>query len=144
MTEERRMRGSMTLVAVGFAVLCAPAVAHHSYSDIYLEADTIEIEGTIVEFQYRNPHSWLHVAGQEGALGTEKIYAAEWVSTSQLEREGIGRNFFRVGDRVRMWGSPPRRPGDNRLHVKRIRRSDGWEWRPRRPAAPVTGAPTAR
>ena len=63
---------------------------------------------------------------------------------SQLEREGIGRNFFRPGDRVRLWGSPARNPNDNRVHMKRLRRPDGWEWRPRRPAAPATGAPTAR
>ena len=138
------MRWSMTLVAVGFALLCAPAVAHHSYTDLYLESDSIEIEGTVVEFQYRNPHSWIHVAGQEGASAVEKIYAAEWVSTSQLEREGIGRNFFRPGDRVRLWGSPARNPNDNRVHMKRLRRPDGWEWRPRRQAAPPTGAPTAR
>ena len=138
------MRWSMTLVAVGFAMLWAPAVAHHSYTDLYLESDSIEIEGTVVEFQYRNPHSWIHVAGQEGASSIEKIYAAEWVSTSQLEREGIGRNFFRPGDRVRLWGSPARNPNDNRVHMKRLRRPDGWEWRPRRQAAPATGAPTGR
>ena len=138
------MRWVMTLVAVGFAMLCAPAVAHHSYTDIYLESDSIDIEGTIVEFQYRNPHSWIHVAGQEGASGIEKIYAAEWVSTSQLEREGIGRNFFRPGDRVRLWGSPARNPSDNRVHMKRLRRPDGWEWRPRRQAVPPNGAPSAR
>jgi len=138
------MRKLVAAVVTGAGMLCAPALAHHSYTEIYLESDSIDIEGTIVEFQYRNPHSWIHVAGQEGASGVEKIYAGEWVSTSQLEREGIGRTFFRAGDRVRVWGSPARNPNDTRVHIKRIRRSDGWEWRPRRPAAPATEAPTAR
>ena len=141
---ERRMRKLVAVVVVGAGMLWAPALAHHSYTEIYLESDSIDIEGIVVEFQYRNPHSWIHVAGQEGASSVEKIYAAEWVSTSQLEREGIGRNFFRAGDRVRLWGSPARNPNDNRVHLKRLRRSDGWEWRPRRPAAPATGAPTDR
>ena len=128
------MRMFCALVAAGLALVCAPALAHHSYGELYLESDTIEIEGSIVEFQYRNPHSWIHVSGQEGAFGEERLYAAEWVSTSQLEREGITRTTLRVGDRVRIWASPARAIKDNRVHVKRIQRADGWQWRGRRAA----------
>ena len=131
------------LVAAGIGLLCMPALAHHSFGEIYLESDSIEVEGVVVEFVYRSPHAWLHVSGTERAFGDEKIYSAEWVSTSQLERQGIDKNFFKPGDRVRLWGSPARNPTDTRMHLKRIRRSDGWEWRPRG-AAPASEAPTAR
>ena len=126
------MRYAWTLLVVGCAALGTPALAHHSFGEIYLEADSIEIEGTILEFQYRNPHAWIHVAGTEGAFGEEKIYAAEWVSTSQLERDGITKTTLRPGDRVRIWGSPAKGRNDNRIHLKRIQKSDGWQWRPRR------------
>ena len=128
------MRLSWLLVAIAAVFLCSPAAAHHSFGDLYLESDTIEIEGTIVEFQYKNPHSWVHVEGREG-LNDEKIYSAEWVSTSQLEREGITKNTLKAGDKVRIWGSPAKRITEPRMHLKRIRRSDGWEWRGRRAAA---------
>ena len=106
----------------------APLVAHHSFGVFYLEADTIEIEGDVVEFQYRNPHAWLFVQGQE-AFGQPKIYAAEWTSTSQLDRNGVTKKFFKAGDSVRIWVSPNRNPNDNRVRLKRIeRRSDGWTW----------------
>jgi hypothetical protein len=118
----------------GLAIVGAPALAHHSFGELYLESDTIEVEGSIVEFQYRNPHAWVHVAGTEGAFGEEKIYSAEWVSTSQLEREGITKNTLRVGDRVRIWGSPAKAINVSRMHLKRIQRSDGWQWRSRRAA----------
>ena len=62
-------------------------------------------------------------------LGEEKIYSAEWVSTSQLERQGIDKTTLKPGDNVRIWGSPSKNPSDNRMHLKRIERSDGWEWR---------------
>lgn len=106
----------------------APLVAHHSYSVYYLEDDTIEIEGDIVEFQYKNPHSWVLVKGRD-VFGREAVYSAEWASVSRLEREGINARTLRTGDVVRIWASPNRNPKDNRVRLKRIeRRSDRWSW----------------
>jgi hypothetical protein len=110
------------------ALMWTPAIAHHNFADFYLEADTIEVEGEIAEFQYRNPHSWIHVVAAD-PFGQQKIYAAEWVGTSRLEREGITRTTLKAGDRVRIWASPNRNPNDNRIRLKRIeRRSPRWEW----------------
>ena len=80
-------------------LLCTPLVAHHSFGDMYLESDSVEIEGTIVEFQYKNPHAWVFVEAPD-PFGQEKIYGAEWVSTSQLERAGISKSTLKAGDRV--------------------------------------------
>ena len=44
---------------------------HHSFAAYYIEADTIEVEGDVVEFQYKNPHSWIHVIGQESLRPAE-------------------------------------------------------------------------
>lgn len=125
----------MRRVAAG--VLCAAmtmaaVAAHHSFGAVYLESDSIEVDGTIVEFQYKNPHSWVHVRGSErGGLGDEHTYSAEWVSTSQLENEGITKTTLRPGDRVRIWGAPSKNPSEYRMHLKRMERSDGWQWRGR-------------
>jgi len=117
----------MMAIAVGWSVR-----AHHSFGAVYLESDMIEVEGTIVEFQYKNPHSWVHVRGSErNANGDEHVYSAEWVSTSQLENEGINKETLRPGDKVRIWGSPAKNPSDYRMHLKRMERADGWQWRGR-------------
>jgi len=109
-------------------ILSARLQGHHSFADYYLEKDTIEIEGEIVEFQYKNPHSWIHVQGRDN-FGREAIYAAEWASVSRLDRDGITKDFLKVGDRVRIWASPNRNPNDNRIRLKKIeRRSDHWKW----------------
>ena len=121
-------RSWWTLVLSGVVILCAPLLGHHSFATYYIEADTIEVEGDVVEFQYKNPHSWLHVLGQE-TFGRPKVFAAEWGGTSQLDRNGITKNTLRAGDRVRIWASPSRDPNDNRVRLKRIERpSDGWKW----------------
>jgi len=130
----RLTRSWWALVLGGVSLVCAPLAGHHSFGDFYLEADTIEIEGDVIEFQYRNPHSWVHVMAAEPFGGPPKAYAAEWASVSRLERDGITRNTLREGDKVRIWGSPSRNPKDNRMRLKRIeRRSDRWRWGQERP-----------
>jgi Family of unknown function (DUF6152) len=134
----------MKRAVVGFALLAGsililrgtPAIAHHSFAVVYLEQDTIEIEGEVVEFQYKNPHAWIMVQGEEkGGLTGATVYAAEWVSVSQLDRMEIDKKFFKVGDRVRVWASPNKNPADNRVRLKRIERtSDGWKWQGNRGA----------
>ena len=118
-------------LVLGAAVMFgAPLVAHHSFALVYLEQDTMEVEGDIVEFQFKNPHAWIHVQGQEkSGVGGTKIYSAEWQSTSRLDRDGITKTTLHIGDVVRIWASPNRNPNDYRIRLKRIeRRSDGWKW----------------
>ena len=119
---------SWMLALSAVVLLGATLLGHHSFSEYYLESDTIEVEGEIVEFQYKNPHSWVHIMAEE-PFGGRKLYAAEWASVSRLEREGITARTLKVGDIVRIWASPNRRPTDNRIRLKRIeRRSDRWSW----------------
>jgi hypothetical protein len=126
------MTRRLACAGVVLVVLSAAVAAHHSFGAVYLESDSIEVDGVIVEFQYKNPHSWVHVRGSErGGLADERIYSGEWVSTSQLENEGITKTTLKPGDKVRIWGSPSKDPSDYRMHLKRIERSDGWQWRGR-------------
>jgi hypothetical protein len=117
-----------TLVVAGIVSLSTPLVGHHSFAEVYIEEDTIEVEGEIVEVQYKNPHSWIHVQ-EEDPFRRATIYAVEWASVSRLERDGITKRTLREGDWVRIWASPNRKPNDNRVRLKRIeRRSDHWTW----------------
>lgn len=121
-------------VAVAVILLAAmPLAAHHSFNAVYFEDEQIQFEGLIVEFQYKNPHAWVFVEGMND-LRQMQIWAAEWAGTNRLERDGIKANTLRVGDRVRVWASPNRNPTDNRVHLKRIERSDGWKWAGRQQA----------
>jgi len=86
------------------------------------------VEGEILEVQYKNPHSWIHVQGED-AFRRAKVYSVEWASVSRLERDGITKRTLREGDLVRIWASPNRNPNDNRIRLKRIeRRGDKWSW----------------
>lgn len=122
----RRLRWALILGIS--ALVCTPAVAHHSFATYYVESDTMELEGDVVEFQYKNPHAWIFILTYE-PFGASKSYAAEWASPSRLDRDEITRNTLRPGDRVRIWASPNRNPTDNRIRLKRIERpADHWRW----------------
>ncbi len=117
-----------TLALAALLTAGTPLLAHHSYATYYLVDDTMEIEGRVVEFQYKNPHSWVHIQSRD-AFGREAVYSAEWASVSRLERDGINARTLREGDTVRIWASPNRNPRDNRVRLLRIeRRGDHWSW----------------
>jgi hypothetical protein len=122
----------MRTLAVGVVAtlgLTVPVSGHHSFAAYYFEDQSIEIEGAIVEVQFKAPHTWVHVRAQDNG-GKERVYAAEWANPSRLERDGMTKDTLRVADVVRVWGSPSRDPNDGRIHLKRILRpSDGWEWK---------------
>jgi hypothetical protein len=119
-------------IVIGTLGLTVPVSGHHSFAAYYYEDRSIQIEGEIVEVQFKAPHTWVHVRAQEAA-GQERVYAAEWANPSRLEREGMTKDTLRVADVVRIWGSPSRNQNDGRIHLKRILRpSDGWEWKPGR------------
>ena len=112
-------------LACGFGVR---AYAHHSFAATYFEDKTVTVEGKLVQFLFRNPHSFVHIeaADEKGEMQT---WAVEWGGGGQLSREGVSRDTLKPGDHVVVTGNPGRNPADHRLRMKSITRpSDGFKW----------------
>jgi uncharacterized protein DUF6152 len=93
------MRGSLVLVACAAIVtLAAPAVAHHSAAGID-RTKTLIVSGTVKEFRWTNPHSWidLDVTDDKGATTTWSI---EMTSPAFLVRAGWKSSSIKTGDKV--------------------------------------------
>ena len=104
------------------------ARAHHSFAATYDEARTIKIEGKLVQFLFRNPHSFVHVTVTEKD-GTMVRYAVEWGGAAQLGGQGVTRETLKLGDRLIISGNPGRNPTDHRVRMISLRRpSDGLSW----------------
>jgi hypothetical protein len=112
-------------------LLAAAAHAHHSFAAVY-DADTeVTIAGKVVQFQYRNPHSVLHVLAPD-ASGAEKRYAIEWQGATQLGAAGISAQTVHAGDPVVVTGHPGRIAAENRILMLEIKRtSDDFAWQNR-------------
>jgi hypothetical protein len=121
-------RLGFVLAVAGIAVCTVPAQAHHSFAATYFEDKVQKIEGDLVQFVYRNPHSFVHVEAANDKGVTER-WAVEWGSGQQLAQQGVNRTTLRVGDHVVVEGAPGRNAEDHRLRMRSIvRPKDGWKW----------------
>ena len=104
------------------------ADAHHSLVASYRLDMTVVIEGTLAQFLFRNPHSFVQikVADQAGRI---EIRTVEWGSGGQLSRAGVSRDTLKPGDHVIVTGNPSRNPAEHMLRMVSILRPlDGWRW----------------
>jgi hypothetical protein len=106
----------------------ATAFAHHSFSATYKENEVIEIRGQIVQFMFRNPHSYLHVMAPD-ENGEMQRWAIEWGGAGQLGEQGMTRSTLKAGDEVVIKGAPSRNPVEHKLRMNSlVRASDGFSW----------------
>src|SRR5439155_12154814 len=118
----------LTLVMIGAFVAATPAHAHHSFAATYFEDKVQKVEGNLVQFLYRNPHSFVHVEGPD-ENGVAQRWAVEWAAGLQLNQQGVMRDTLHVGDHVIIEGNPGRNAQDHRLRMRSmLRPSDGWKW----------------
>ena len=116
------------VITAGAIVSGGRALAHHSFAATYFEDKTQKVEGNLVQFLYRNPHSFVHVEGPD-EKGVMQRWAIEWGAGGQLGRQGVTRETLKPGDHVIVVGNPGRNPDDHRLRMVSITRpSDGWKW----------------
>jgi hypothetical protein len=117
----------VTLASLG-SLVALSAVAHHSFAAVYQPDETVQIEGKVVQFLYRNPHSVLHVLAVD-ETGTETRWAIEWQGATQLGAAGVSAQTLRPGDPVVVTGNPGRVEAEHRMLLTTIRRTtDGYGW----------------
>jgi hypothetical protein len=89
------------LALAGFAAVAlaaAPAFAHHSFA-MFDSAKNVTLEGTIKEFQWTNPHSWIQIVAKN-ASGKDVEYSIEGGSPNGLSRSGWKRTSLKPGDKA--------------------------------------------
>jgi hypothetical protein len=83
---------------VFFAALAAmPVLAHHAGAGFSQE--TKVITGTVKQFQFLNPHSWIQVNVTD-ETGKVVEWSLEWGSPNQLGRQGIRPSTFPEGAKL--------------------------------------------
>ena len=119
------------VVSFGAVLLLAWSVstfAHHSVAATYLIGKSVTIDGTLKEFLWRNPHSFMRVEAAD-EKGQKHIWVIEGAAPQQLTESGLSQSTLRPGDRVIVTGSPSREPSTYKLHLKTVERpADGWRW----------------
>lgn len=122
------MKGAVIPWLTVLALAAAARVnAHHSFAATYLEGQSVTIEGDLVTFELRNPHSFVNVMVKDPS-GQMVRYLVEWGSTTQLQGK-ISRETLKAGDHIIITGNPARNADDHRVRLVTLRRpKDGWSW----------------
>lgn len=90
--------------ALLLALLAAPASAHHSFAPHFDASKPVDIAGTVIEYEARNPHSYLHIAAVD-ENGKTQEYVCESHGFTQLTRNGITPQMLQPGTELRVDGS---------------------------------------
>jgi hypothetical protein len=104
----------MAVVGSSFA-----AYAHHSFAGTYIEDKTVKIEGTVTEFNIRNPHSFIsiEVTDKDGKVTR---WGGEWGGVTQLTQSGVTRFTLKPGDKIVIDGAPARDANDRKVLVRKV------------------------
>ena len=122
------MKFRIIVVLIAVAIAATNAVAHHSFSATYDETVETSLEGTLVQFMYRNPHTFVHIMAPD-ENGDMQRWAIEWGAAGTLDRQGVTRQTLKTGDRVIVTGNPGRNPIDHRVRMRTLTRpADNFTW----------------
>ncbi len=86
-----------TLLAVTLFFAPALLLAHHGF-DMFDQKHAVTLKGTVKDWQWTNPHTWIQLNVEQDGKVTE--WSLEGVSISQLGRMGWKRDFIKIGDKV--------------------------------------------
>src|SRR4029453_3858701 len=105
-----RRRKVMKLRVFGFAaivisVLALHADAHHSFA-MFDHEKMITVSGTLKEFEYTNPHCWLHVSVVDATTGRTLDWAFEMGSGGQIAAKGWKADTVKPGDKITVEAHP--------------------------------------
>jgi hypothetical protein len=124
-----RLKAALMVAAAALAA-AGTAQAHHSFA-MFDQEHPIEIAGTVVEFRYTSPHSFI-LLGVPDKGGAGAVWNLEGPAPSILSRDGMSAKSIKPGDELILMVDPLRSgaPG-GAWSVTRTRFKDG------RPVAPL-------
>jgi Family of unknown function (DUF6152) len=100
----------MKLKVVGIVVITIIAFAgqtqaHHSFA-MFDHEKLITVSGSLKEFEWTNPHCWLHVLAPDPNTGRMVDWSFEMGSVSQIAAQGWKVDSVKPGDKITITGHP--------------------------------------
>ena len=98
------MMKKLAILTVFLVLISSLAYAHHSAAGID-RTKSVTVEGTVKQFKWGNPHSWLEVdvANTKGGLD---LWNFEMNPPAYLVRSGWKSTSVKPGDKVKVTGRP--------------------------------------
>ena len=113
-----------TVVVLGLVITGLPAEAHHNSAPFYDDMKSVKIIGTVARFNFRNPHSFIFIEG-ENEDGETVEWEVELGAAVTMSRRGWTRETIKAGDPIKAVGQPSRAPGTFGICCAELTRPDG-------------------
>ncbi len=121
-------RWLVLVCVVAMTLLSIKVGAHHPFAAAYVEDREITITGQVVQFLFRDPHSFLQLKVVDQRK-VSQIWSVEWIGRTLLTAQGVSITTLKPGETVIATGSPGRSEAEYRLRLKVLTRTkDHWEW----------------
>lgn len=115
--------GILALTGAASAAVAAAASAHHSPSAFDVTTE-VNIEGTIAELEWRNPHIYFSIESTD-ADGQTRLQRVEVGPISAVQTYGLTEATLAPGSRIVLRANPSRRGSDGTLRGLDVTTSDG-------------------
>ena len=122
------MRTKLAAAVVAFALLATvPLLAHHSFQSEYDSSKVLTLTGKMVNFEWVNPHSWIHVE-VTNADGSKTVWKGETPPVNVLYRNGwtkpLVEEMVKNAETVTLKGQAAK-DGSHHVFASGVTRADG-------------------
>ena len=93
------MRLQSIVLAAAAVCVAAPALAHHSFAMFDRNKD-MTISGVVKEFEWTNPHVWIHLTVQDQTSGRPVEWSFEMQAINANAALGWRADSVKPGDKV--------------------------------------------
>jgi hypothetical protein len=123
------MKHSILVASAAISVFLAgaPVLAHHSFASYDVSQQKL-VEGTVTQWNYNNPHSWLMIDALD-ANGEMKTWSFEGAAIVHAARQGVNGTTYKKGEKIRVV-MHPMRDGRNAGALCFVIKEDGTFTRP--------------
>jgi hypothetical protein len=115
--------GAAFVLVMIFLRFSSIASAHHSRASYLTDDKAITMQGTVTEYNWRNPHVFI-VWDTKDSNGKVVRWAGELSSPTTMISQGMSRNSVKVGDEITVTAVPSV-SGDPLSLIRKVVRSDG-------------------
>ena len=111
------------VTALSGMLIAAPLSAHHAFSSEFDADKPLQLEGTVSQMEWVNPHAWIHIDVKKPD-GTTEEWMIEGGTPNTLMRRGVSRDTLKIGTEVKVTGYQAK-DGSNRANGRDITYHDG-------------------
>jgi len=119
----KMLHGSLLTLVVSNAMICTPALAHHSFAAEFDRKKPVTLQGVVTRLEWSNPHTRLYLDVTDPS-GKVTAWELEMASPNVLMRAGWTRHSVKAGDKVTVKGFLAK-DGSNLANASKIITPDG-------------------